>query len=122
MSTNNSLTTVRACAAAALIGFSALGFAGVANAHPGEHPQPVTPPVAVDGQPCSEQRRVGVDANTGGDLVCHTHPRTGEGRWSSEDVVGVHNHRDPCDESVDRVTQTPDGFAMFCGVGRWSYA
>lgn len=121
MSTNNITMTVRTFAIAATIGLSTLGFAGAANAHPGEHPQPAEPPAAVDGQSCSDELRVGVDANTGGDLVCHTNPHTGEGNWSSSEVVDVHNHGDACDQSVDRITQTPDGHAMFCGVDRWAY-
>ncbi|MFD4183051.1 hypothetical protein [Rhodococcus sp. NPDC058514] len=121
MSINRIAVAARTPAVAALIGLSALGFAGAANAHPGEHPQPVEPPSAVAGQSCSEELRVGVDANTGGDLVCSTNPHTGEGIWGEKEIIGVHNHGDACDPSVDRITQTPDGHAMFCGGGRWAY-
>lgn len=80
--------------------------------------QPERVPGAVD-QRCSGNR-VGVDVNTGEDLVCVYSPDYyPDGVWVTADIVGVHNIGEPCDSSTDDGSQTPEGEPIMCVQGQW---
>ncbi|MFC7446435.1 hypothetical protein [Rhodococcus daqingensis] len=124
MSTNRITTALRTAAVAALIGLPALGFAGTAAAmHPGEHPPAVDPIVGtLGGQPCPGNR-VGIDADTGEQLMCVYSPNGGIWVRTNGGIIGVHEWSSPCDPSTDNVSQTPEGKVVRCTPtkNQWLY-
>lgn len=72
------------------------------------------------GQPCSSPSSIGVDVNTGNDIVC-VFTGGGGNRWvMSAPIQGVNDVGDPC-TSTDNVSRTPAGKAIMCVNGQWVY-
>jgi hypothetical protein len=73
------------------------------------------------GQPCSTPSAIGIDVNTGAEIVC-VYMGAGTGsRWvSSVPIVGVNEVGAPCD-SNDGASRTPEGLAIMCVQGEWVY-
>ncbi|MFD4179845.1 hypothetical protein [Rhodococcus sp. NPDC058514] len=121
MSSNRIATVVRTAAVTALIGLPALGFAGTAAAmHPDEHPPAVEPLVGSEGGQCSTNR-VGVDADTGEQLIC-----VGGGVWSGTNggIDTVHDYMSACDPAIDPfMSQSPEGQVITCNPQKhvWDY-
>lgn len=70
------------------------------------------------GQRCTGNR-VGVDVNTGEDLVCvYSRDYYPGGEWVTANIVGVHNIGESCDPSTDNVSQTPEGIPIMCVQGQ----
>ncbi len=90
---------------------------GVTVAYVSDAAQPEPIPGAA-GQRCSVDR-VGVDVNTGEDIVCvYSRDYYPDGEWVIADIVGVHNIGEPCDPSTDRASQTPEGIPILCVQGQ----
>ncbi|WP_241031629.1 hypothetical protein [Rhodococcus koreensis] len=127
---NNRFIRTTFVASAAIVPLLAFG-SGIASATPpvtvsGGAPgayvtgaaQPDPVPGAA-GQRCSGNR-VGVDVNTGEDIVCvYSRDYYPDGVWVTADIVGVHNIGDPCDPSIDNSSQTPAGEPIMCVQGQW---
>ncbi len=82
---------------------------------------PTDAPVVV-GEQCSRTNAVGVDENTGRDIVCADLGEGGGTGWvNSAPIEGVNDVGDPCVPLSDNVSQTPDGLAILCADGTWSF-
>jgi len=106
----------------------------IAPADPAAPAAPTTPtttsdpaPVAsgsavVAGGPCleSEARSFGTDA-AGQSLVCIYLGAGGGFQWvgHGDNSGEVHRIGEPCDSTVDKVAQDPDGRAIMCGGQTW---
>lgn len=123
MSSNRISTAVRTAAVAALIGLPALGFAGTAAAmHPDEHPPAADPIVGSERGSCSTNR-VGVDAETGEQLICVGGP---DSVWirTSGNIDTVHDYMTACDPATDPyMSQSPEGQVITCNPQKhvWDY-
>ncbi|WP_206004055.1 hypothetical protein [Rhodococcus pseudokoreensis] len=117
-----------AVASATIVPFIAFG-SGIASATPSAtvgssavayvtgaaQPEPI--PGAAD-QRCSGNR-VGVDVNTGEDIVCvYSRDYYPDGVWVTAHIVGVHNIGEPCEPSTDNASQTPEGVPLLCVQGQ----
>ncbi|MGW4478031.1 hypothetical protein [Rhodococcus triatomae] len=82
---------------------------------------PASGGVAAVGQPCSSPSSVGVDVNTGDDIVCVFMGSGGGNVWvQTAPIVGVNNVGESCNDG-DNVSRTPDGKAIMCVQGKWTY-
>lgn len=93
---------------------------------------PDAPPAAEDGLPaeplvgvgerCSRTNAVGVDVNTGRDIVCAYLGEGGGTEWvNSAPIEGVNDVGGPCVPLSDNVSRTPDGLAILCADGTWTF-
>ena len=88
---------------------------------PVEQPAPASGGVTAVGQPCSSPSSIGVDVNTGDNIVCVFMGAGGVNVWvQTAPIVGVNNVGDPCNDG-DNVSRTPDGKAIMCVQGEWMY-
>ncbi|MBC2644406.1 MULTISPECIES: hypothetical protein [unclassified Rhodococcus (in: high G+C Gram-positive bacteria)] len=126
---NNRFLRAASVASAAIVPLIAFGF-GIASAAPpatvsggvtvayvtdAAQPEPIP---GAAGQRCSGNR-VGVDVNTGEDIVCvYSSDYYPDGKWVTAEIVGVHNIGEPCDPSIDRASQTPEGIPILCVQGQ----
>jgi hypothetical protein len=88
---------------------------------PIEQPAPASGGAAAVGQPCSSPSSIGVDVNTGDNIVCVFMGSGGGNVWvQTAPIVGVNNVGAPCNDA-DNVSRTPEGKAIMCVQGEWMY-